>query len=198
MKTIKEGQFVDMLKGSGIEIDLRYPQSSDLSYGTYDYSRFWLVPQEARRIPYFVKTIIESIDEWQFVHIWKHRGSWTTKIKGERINDDLQSIIFAGIGIPDATADIILLDRNESTRLIALMFNQLVFGWGVQDDIYIIPDHRNAIVKTSHHNVIHTEFPTETLLNKFIDSMTKEGFDLPRDIPDATFKRPKWMKSKNG
>ena len=193
MKRITEKQFIEILKSIKIEIDPKYPNSVILSYLNSSYSRFWSIPEEARKIPYFIETIINAIDEWKNIYVWKHMGSWTTKIRGNRVNDDVQAIIYKGIGIPDDTADIIQFDKNQIPELVTLVFNQLVFGWSVGDDLYIIPDHGKSILKTDHQEVIHAEFSTEETLNQFINVMKENDFNLPADIPDETFKKPEWM-----
>jgi hypothetical protein len=65
-----------------------------------------------------------------------------------------------------------------------------LFGWNIGADLYIIPDHGRQIVKTDPHNVAHVYFREQATTDKFTKIMFANGFDLPEDMPDATFKQP--------
>jgi hypothetical protein len=64
----------------------------------------------------------------------------------------------------------------------------------VNEDLYIVPDTGRHIVKTNHHGVIHVSFGSSDDVQAFIQFMAERGFILPDELPDATFKRPEWMK----
>ena len=195
MKRIKENKFMEIIRQVGITVDSRYPKSAVLFFEKNSkISRFWEIPVEARKTTYFIETILAALDPWKKIYVWKHMGSWVTKINGERLNDDVQAVIYHGIGITENNADILEFKRNELTELVTLTFNQLVFGWHVGDDLYIIPDHGHQMIKTDHHDVVHVSFREQVAMNKYIHTMADNGFELPEDIPDETFKRPDWMK----
>jgi hypothetical protein len=195
MEGIEEKTFIEVIRQLGITVDTRYPDTAELGFGKgSEISRFWEIPKEARRIPYFVETILSALDAWESMYVWKHMGSWFTSIKGERLNDDVQAVIYQGIGIKENNANILKFTRNELTELVTLTFNQLVFGWHVGDDLYIIPDHGRQMIKTDHHDVVHVSVSDKSTMEKFINTMAAKGFELPEDIPDETFKRPGWMK----
>jgi hypothetical protein len=54
-------------------------------------------------------------------------------------------------------------------------------------------DSRFWSVPPDHHDVIHADFRSEKDVERWVGEMSKRGFDLPDDLPDATFKRPSWM-----
>jgi len=195
MERIAEKTFIEMIRQVGIIADSRYPDAAELGFGKEsEISRFWEIPEEARRIPYFVETILSALDSWKSMYVWRHMGSWFTSIKGERLNDHIQAVIYQGIGITENNADILKFTRNELAELVTLTFNQLVFGWHVGDDLYMIPDHGRQMIKNDHHDVVHVSFRDQSTMENFINSMAVKGFELPEDIPDETFKRPDWMK----
>jgi hypothetical protein len=41
---------------------------------------------------------------------------------------------------------------------------------------------------------LHVSFHNHEDLDKSVKEMKEEGFPLPGEIPDPTFKRPEWMK----
>lgn len=197
MKRIEEKKFMKMVKQIGVTVDSRYPKSAELAFEEDSgISRFWRISEEARRIPYFVDTILAAFDPWESMYVWKHMGSWFRSIKGEKLNDDVQAVIYQGIGITENNADMLKFTRNELAELVTLTFNQLVFGWHVGDDLYIIPDHGHQMVKTDHHDVVHVSFRDQASMRKYIHAMQDHRFELPKDLPDGTFKRPDWMKER--
>jgi len=194
MKRLTEKKFLELLKTKGIVINADYPQSAVLDFANDpQINRFWCIPDEARRIPTFVATLLDLLDPWENVYVWKHSGSWSTNIKGERLNDDVQAIIYKGIGLPNNSAEIIVFDKTEFGELVALVFNQLVFGWHVGDDLYIVPDNGKQIMKTDHHDVVHVEFLDNDSMERFVKVMIEQEFELPEEVPDDTFKKPTWM-----
>jgi hypothetical protein len=78
---------------------------------------------------------------------------------------------------------------------VTLLFSTTIFGWSVGDDLYVVPDHARHLLQTDHHGVIHLKFRTQTDLNSCVEEMHRRGFSLPDELPDETFKQPKWMKS---
>lgn len=177
MKQIPEIEFIQLIGCKGIKVDSRYPESAGLHFeNDPDIRRFWGIPIEARGIPFFLQTILGQLDPWEFVFVWKHMGSWKLKIEGERLNDDIQTVIYRGIGLQDDNADILGFNKKELPELIALIFIQLVFGWHVGDDLYIIPDHGKQMIKTSHHDVVHVSFREEETLRVFVNKMVEKGF----------------------
>jgi hypothetical protein len=195
MKRINEKEFMVKINTVDIVNDKENKGLSELDFKSVPgIERFWRIPDAARRLPYFINVILDSIDPWEELFIWKHMGSWDLEIHGEDTSDDLQALMYKGAGIDQSHADIIRFDKTEVINITAIIFNQLVFGWHVGDDIYIIPDHGRQIIKTSHHDVVYLNFKEEERLNQFIRKMAECGFTLPDKIPDGTFKKPDWMK----
>jgi|WetSurMetagenome_2_1015567.scaffolds.fasta_scaffold01227_17 hypothetical protein len=97
MKRIAENIFLQLIKKQGITVDPGYPDSAVLSFGNApEILRFWEISEAARRIPYFVDTILNSLDPWSTVYVWKHLGSWKSIITGERLNDYVQALRIMG------------------------------------------------------------------------------------------------------
>lgn len=195
MKQIKEKKFLEIIKKQGIIIDPKYPKSASLCFEKdINIWRFWVIPSEGGRIPFFVDTILEALDKWERIFVWRHLGSWVQTIKGERITEDIQAVIYRGVGISEDNVDVLEFTIRELPELVTLVFNQLIFGWNVGDDLYIIPNHGKQIIKTDHHDVVHVSFRDKAGMDEYIKRLAEKGFKLPDELPDETFKRPDWMK----
>lgn len=84
-------------------------------------------------------------------------------------------------------------NANEEVKIVAVLYIYLVFGWCVDDDLIFIPDHGLQILQTDHHNVVHVKSSSEAWIKSLVEHMAEAGYELPRELPDATFKHPYWM-----
>jgi hypothetical protein len=158
-------------------------------------ARFWTVPPEPERRPHLIAALLELLGDWQICYVWRHLGSWpdTASVDAERANDVVESRILQGLGLPLGTSDIVAFDRTDVAALVTLLFATTIFGWSVGEDLYVVPDHARQLLQTDHHGVIHVSFRDVGDIEYWVSEMARNGFDLPHDLPDETFKRPSWM-----
>jgi hypothetical protein len=197
MRTVREAEFLRWAEGSGLGLDPQYPQSAVLTFrpDTAE-ARFWCVPAEPERRPYFVASLLELMGEWQSCFAWRHLGNWpgVHDVDPRRINDVVEVRILAALGLPLGTADVVEFSRDDLDTLITLLFATTIFGWSLREDLYVVPDHARHILQTDHHHVIHVSFRAADSVDAWVSSMAQRGFPLPDELPDETFKRPTWMK----
>lgn len=195
MKTLKQKDFLAWADEREIKLDERYPDSAVLTFEPdLNQDRFWIIPAESEKRPYFIASILEELGEWKSCFVWRHMGSWNDIVDPSRVNDNIELEILKGLKIPLGTADILEFSKSEINALITLIFSTSIFGWSVNEDLYIISDNAKFIVQTDHHGVIHVSFKDAKDMKQFIKNMSENGFPLPNDVPDATFKYPDWMK----
>jgi hypothetical protein len=198
MKSISRAAFLAWAERAGLWLDPRYPHSAVLAFqADPHHDRFWEVPVEPERRPYFLWSILELMGEWQQCYAWRHLGRWPKSADPGRINDVVEWHILNGLDLPHGTADVVSFDRAEADKLVTLLFSTTVFGRSVSDDLYIVPDHARYIVQTDHHNVVHAYFGAVSDIDVWVQQMGERGFPLPEDLPDATFKRPHWLNGKS-
>lgn len=195
MKTVTEDEFLHWASTKGLGLNPKYPQSAVLDYNAGSESRFWEVPREPERRPYFLALLIDLIGDWEACYVWRHLGSWPDpkQIDPRRINDAVELLILKGLGLPLGTGTVVQFARKEREALVTLLFSTTVFGWSVGEDLYVVPDHARVIIQTDHHEVVHASFAEAGDLDRWVSKMSEEGFDLPDEPPDETFKRPSWM-----
>lgn len=196
MKTLTEAEFLRWAEQRGVELDEHYPQSAVLVFRPdCCEGRFWCVPPEPERRPYFIASLLELMGDWQSCYAWRHLGSWPDSADRRRINDVVELRILKGLGLPLGTAQVVEFTRDELDTLITLIFSTTIFGWSACEDLYVVPDHGGCILQTDHHDVIHVSFRVPEQVDRWVSEMKERGFPLPDELPDWTFKRPKWMKS---
>jgi hypothetical protein len=194
MKTHSEEQFLKWAKTCGMGLDERYLDSAVLTFKPDpDLERFWVVPRQPERRPHFIAVMLELMGKWQSCRVWRHMGSWHERPNPERLNDRVEFQILNGIGMPMGTGDIVEFERAEFDQLTTLLFSTTIFGWSVGEDLYVVPNHAQHILKASHHDVVHVSFRRVEDLQEFVKGMDKEEFPLPKAVPDSTFKIPEWM-----
>jgi len=180
-------------------LDERYPQSAVLSFRPDpELDRIWDVPPQPERRPYFIASLLELMGDWQWCYVWRHLGSWPQAADASRINDVVELRILKGLGLPMGTADVVEIPREESDKLVTLMFTTTVFGWSVGEDLYVVPNHGRYLLHTDHHDVVHVCFRDPEDLERCVKGMETRGFPLPENVPDSTFKQPPWMKGGDG
>ena len=194
MKTLTAAAFLAWADGAGLCLDPKYPHSAVLVFQSDSrQGRFWEVPAEPERRPYFLLSFLELMGDWRECYAWRHMGSWPAFANSTRPNDNVEWQILKGLGLPLGTADVVKFDRAETHTLVTLLFSTTVFGWSVGDDLYVVPDHARYILQTDHHNVIHISFRSSADVEEWVRQMEERGFALPEEVPDSTFKRPNWM-----
>jgi hypothetical protein len=196
MKTLTEEAFLKWAKSVGLGLDARYPRSAVLTFEQESERRFWCVPPERERRPYFIERFFELMGDWQTCYIWRHCGSWPAPELVQQqggINDAVELRILQGLSLPLGTAAVLEFQRAELDSMITLLFSTTVFAWSVGEDLYVVPDHARHIIKTDHHGVIHASFHDAADVRSWVSQMAEWDFELPSDPPDPTFKRPPWM-----
>ncbi len=198
MKTQSEEQFLKWAEAHDMGLDASYPNSACLAFKPPDYSldRFWVVPPKPQQRPYFLAVMLDLLGKWQSCRVWRHMGRWPQRPYRQRVNDRVEFQILKGIGMPLGTDDVVEFRRSERDQLTTLLFSTTVFGWCVAEDLYVVPNHAQHIMETSHHGVVHVLFRQMKYLRQFVKGMEKEEFPLPKTVPDWTFEVPEWMNKK--
>lgn len=195
MRTLSEADFLAWVRELGVHVDEGYPQSASLAFATKPgLDRFWQVPAAPERRPHFIACMLRQMGDWKSCYVWRHMGSWPRSAEPARTNDVIALRILRGLELPLGTADIVEFDQSEEDRLITLVFVTTIFGWSVGQDLYLVPDDGRYILKVTHHDVIDVAFRGQSDLERWVAGMEENGFALPTDVPDATFKVPPWMR----
>lgn len=200
MKVHSESDFLAWVKARGIVVDAPHPDYPALAFqGTSPEARFWVVPDAPERRSFFMTSLLDLMGDWRSCWVWRHCGAWPSRehLDAGRINDCVELVILEGVGVPLGTSDVVEFNRDESDRLVTLLFSTSIFGWSVGEDLYLVPDHGRYILKTDHHGVVHVEFQNVQDIGAWVSGMSERGFTLPDDPPDETFKPSSWMAEKS-
>jgi hypothetical protein len=138
MKSLTETDFLRWAEDRDLTLDSRYPQLAMLQFRpASDSARFWCVPEQPHRRPYFYSSVLELVGPWASCFAWRHLGSWPSKegLDPRRVNDNVEFELLRGIGIPCGAATVIEFQRHELNHLISLLLVTSIFGWSVGEDL---------------------------------------------------------------
>ena len=143
---------------------------------TFDFKHSWAVPTEntGSAIPFFISRILETLDPWESCSLWKANGYWGLYINETSLpHHKVWARILQKLGIPSYFKGAVIFNRNELTDLLSVSFVQIAFAWSVADDLYLIPDHGQQIIKTDHHGFVEVSFLDKNRLEKFTAELAK-------------------------
>ena len=193
MTTIPKDEFVAWLEAKKLSWE---PENGYIDFIAEDAEdRFWIIPERGARIVYFLTVILNTLDPWEYLTVCK-QGCTGWYDDDEGIIHQVRNQIASLSEVPKDFQGALRFTKDEQTPLTTLLFNQLLFGWCMWDDVYIVPDHARQIVTTSHHDVVHVTFKDPKRVSEYVGKMKKAEFPLPTEVPDGTFKIPHWMKKK--
>jgi hypothetical protein len=194
MRAVSEGEFRQWESAHDIGVDPRYPDSCCLSLlPPTEHARFWVVPADPATWPHFLAALLGGLDGWETGLLWPRSGRWPRAEQSQSHNEGVRDVIHRGAGIPDGWDGAGLFERHEEGALVAVLFAAMAFGWCSDDDLFFAPDHARQLLQTDHHDVVHAQCRSEDHVLELAAHMAAEGYPLPTEPPDWTFKRPAWM-----
>lgn len=134
------------------------------------------------------------MEPWSSCWLWFRYGWWPDLDSPCDNKEEVRAILLCGAGAPSRLEGAARFERGERDRVLAVLFARMALGWCVRDDDYVFPDHSRAFLATDHHDVVHAQFRDRTLLQPFVRHMEANGYRLPLDVPDWTFRRPRWVR----
>lgn len=193
MEAVPSETFLRWAAGAGIGVDLRHPGSRCLSLlPATEHARFWALPADPAAWPHFAASLLGGLDEWASGYLWSRSGDWPEPSGSQSYNEGVRDVVLRGAGIPGGWAGALGLARTEEHTLVAVLYVYLAFGWCTDDDLFFVPDHGRQLLQTDHHDVVHVQCATEERVLELVAHMAGEGYELPAELPDGTFKRPAW------
>jgi hypothetical protein len=197
MNAVTESEFWQWAATRGVDSDPKHFESGVLVFRANSESRFWVVPREPGRRPYFLASLIDLMEDWQSCYVWRPRGSWPDAKRvadlGGNINDEVELLILKGLGLPIGTAAVVEFARAERGALVTLLFATSALDLSPNENTYVVPDHGRQILLTNELGVVHASFTDRRDVDRCVAEMASNGFDLPDKVPHPLLRRPKWM-----
>lgn len=169
-------------------------EPSRLGFGRYNETdRFWVWPWPPPNLLGLFSAIFRHVAPDAYCEAWRPGGAWHEE--EPTFIESIREYLIGGLDIPTDHRGALQFERGEFPAIAALFIAFAMGGWCVDDDICLVPDHGRYLVRLSHHGVIHVECRDPTLVGPLMAHMAAEGYPLPTEVPDETFKIPSWMGS---
>jgi hypothetical protein len=192
MHPITTEEFLDRAKSLDIGYHPRYPDAQSLIFlPPNDASRFWVRPDSPSRWPHFIASALDAAGGDDAILAHPRRGTWPGLASARSQLDRTQGLLAQALGVPVYWQGAIEFDKADRERLISLLVLQFLEP---VKNLYVLPLNGKALVEFSHHEVVHISCPTTNGIESIVAAMAAAKYMLPEELPDATFKHPKWMK----
>jgi hypothetical protein len=187
---------LEQAQAAGIGYDPRYPAAQSLIFlPPNEHSRFWARPEQPSRWPHFVTSLLKAAGAQGSVIACPRRGTWPNLATAHHPLDRTQALISEALGIHPGWSGAIDFDASDGDRLIAVLVMQL---FEPVNDLYVLPLAGIGFLQFSHHDVVHVSCVKPEGIESVVTAMSAARYELPDELPDATFKQPAWMRPSGG
>jgi len=198
MQAVTEAAFRTWATSQGIRVgDPAYPYyPRDLSFPSSSVRRFWDNPDSEAELRALHRAAIDCLHAAESIVVWfRFRGLIQGAARDSGSRPDAKHILepFREFGDSDG----IKFSLHEIPQLLDLLGAVARFGWCVDWDAFVVPEHGDIVLFLDHHDVIWAQFKTDALQSRFVEEMAERGWRLPTDYPDATFKPQDWIGGDN-
>jgi hypothetical protein len=195
MDLIPTDQFMLWAAERHIGPDEQYNPPRCLVYRPYrDVGRFWVRPRSTDGVRHFVGHLLDGLEPWDECRVWRRGGWWVGRPYPRSRLDEVRHAVFYGPDVPDGLRGALGYSRTRRAHLVERLVDGIAVAWSSNDDLFVIPHHGRMLLYVDHHDVVHVEFSEERYVDDFIEHMAQDGYRLPTELPDQTFRHPSWMK----
>ena len=189
MQLVPQSDFVARMRAEGLTTD---PEPSRLGFGRHDDTdRFWVWPWPPQNLLGLLAAIFRHVSPDEYCDAWRPGGMWHEDEPS--FIDGIREYLIAGLEIPTNHRGALRFHRGQFSAVAALFIAFAMGGWNVNDDVCLVPDHARYLICLSHHGVVHVQCRESALVEPLVAHMEAEGYPLPSEVPDDTFKTPTWM-----
>jgi hypothetical protein len=156
-------------------------------------SRYWIVPYDTDELRedevklFYIASAIHALDDWQECGIMKTVPGWLS------YEEPYLPRIFGLLGIPADFDGPVLVDQSEKPTLFSLAQTLCAFGWNVNFDAYLVPDHGKQMLFIDHDIGVVGYFADEESCQTYTERLAKDGITLPTKPPTRFLRWEDWM-----
>lgn len=179
MLLLSTAEIVARLARLGIGPDDRYKPPQEMVYVDGEpHLQHWGSPCSCRDLLRQVWHMVNAIGNWSQCYMWKSIPHWNFGVAEDSIPNDivLNRVIHSNTGVPLGHSGGVVWARSEIKELTSVVFASAAFGVAVADDITLVPDDGQAILRVSHHDECVLAWRDKRRMDEFVANLAKAGF----------------------
>ncbi|MFN3651931.1 MAG: hypothetical protein ACK47B_20345 [Armatimonadota bacterium] len=139
-------------------------------------SREWSTPYETKTLLAFVTALLDTLSPFDYCWVLKREGKWWDQGENEGLEPVLRSL-----GIPADFEGALRFTADERPALTLLVTAQIAFGWSGYYDLWVVPDHGRALLRTDDDDFTTLYFTDPTPIEPVVQQMASAGFEPSTD-----------------
>ena len=144
------------------------------------HTRVWALPADPAAWPTFLTALLAALDPWAAAYLWPQSGRWPAAAGCKSPREGLRQHALRATGIPDGGAGAVRFDRDEADVAVAVLCAVLAYGRHPADDVWVVPDHCNQIVRTDHSGAVYVECRDEGRMLELVEQLGRAGYPPAR------------------
>jgi hypothetical protein len=192
MKYLEESYFLKLLSGHSIGKHPQYNSSDCHFLPMNNYGRFWCYPKNPDEYYSFLKSLFNSLPSKACGWLYPPAGVWNGDLSISIELQETRRILLKSISLEARICGALYFDRYDYEGLLKAIYNEMCDS----SDIFFISEISSHILFFQHHSIVIVKCRTEKDLLELIEKLSNEGYRLPDEPPDNTFKIQSWMKGR--
>ena len=146
----------------------------------------WRPPGLISDAPAFITAALETVMPAGSFLLWRRGGgAWYDGPDGIERNRAIDFTL-RGVGIPEDHRGALQLSLADLAELWVVVLAFFVYGWGVGEDLYILPLDGSALLMVSHHGELVVTSPSVEHQEQFTRAMLTLGYADPVAEPSKS------------
>lgn len=195
MQPVESDEFMRWVAECGIGVLPEYSKDwpRNISFSGGGISRYWTTDKDISAAVAQFSAIVKIIAVRSRVVLWPKCDTWLwSALSLEDSNPLARTILRDAARFRDHRGGF-WFAPDEHDQVVSILAVAAAFGWSWTDDLYVVPDDRDAIVMLDHHDAVWIKTSSPARMEEVVESMSQSGYELPRSPPDSTFKPQEWM-----
>jgi hypothetical protein len=140
-------------------------------------SRWWSLPFDTRERLAMLTISLDQMESWESCWVYKRGGGWSfSRTDRPDLNECGVDTIIRWTGIPNSHIGALVFSPQDRAKLALTLLAFDEYGWNVNYDLFVVPDHGKQILWVDHEDAIIVQFADKEQIASYVERMTASGF----------------------
>jgi hypothetical protein len=142
-------------------------------------SGIWFPSMIPSKLPGFIAAALQAISpHGRYYLLRRGGGKWQEGNLDGPISNRIIDDVLQLYGVHSTATGALCFLESDWKQLTAIIAAFYVHGWSVGEEVYILAEERDAILRTSHHGELLGQFPSAKHFDQFVSAMERAGYGL--------------------